>query len=175
MFIDPLIPQHLADLLEQELEPGERLEWSGTPKPLWFDSSLRPVFLFAIPWTAFALFWTGMAFALTVANEGPDGLGLFFPLFGLPFVVIGIAMLVSPFWSARRKRNVAYAITDRRAIILQAGRSLRVVSFTPQELCHGFQRAGVRPVEHFRIDVERQPVRRLLPQLVMDDRGDGIG
>ena len=41
-------------------------------------------------------------------------------------------------------------------------------------LRHGFQRAGAGPVEHFRIDVKRQPMRRLLPQLVMDDRRDGI-
>jgi len=42
-------------------------------------------------------------------------------------------------------------------------------------LYHGFQPAGVRPVEHLRIDIERQPVRRLLPQLVVDDGGNRVG
>ncbi|RMF41516.1 MAG: hypothetical protein D6753_09460 [Planctomycetota bacterium] len=141
MCMDPQIPRRLADLLEHELEAGERLEWSGAPRPTWVDTESLPILLFAVPWTAFALFWTGLAYALTRSMEGEmETLATFFPLFGLPFILFGVGMLALPFWSARRNRNLAYAITDRRAIIVQGGRNVRVVSYTPQDLRFGFER-----------------------------------
>lgn len=52
--------------------------------------------LFAIPWTLFACFWTAAALlsAVTMVREkGFTVWTLAFPLFGLPFIVIGVGML----------------------------------------------------------------------------------
>ncbi|GIW99293.1 MAG: hypothetical protein KatS3mg111_2626 [Pirellulaceae bacterium] len=134
MFIDPMIPHRLAQKLEDELADGEVLQWSGAPKPVLFDRSSALIWVFAIPWTAFAFFWTGMAFALTRGEEVDASMRLFFPLFGLPFILIGCGMLSVPFWRGRRLRNTVYAITDRRILILRAGKNTIVESVMPREI-----------------------------------------
>jgi len=58
----------------------------------------------------------------------------FFPLFGLPFVLIGIGMLSSPFWTHRKAFKTVYAITDRRAITFDAGWTTTIRSYTPNRL-----------------------------------------
>ncbi|WP_217896643.1 hypothetical protein [Novosphingobium sp. B 225] len=87
------------------------------------------IWLFAIPWTAFALFWTWLA--ATPLREGQHIGGYIeygFPLFGLPFILIGLGMLATPFRLLLRARRVVYALTDQRVIQLYAGRSTKVQS-----------------------------------------------
>lgn len=162
-----VLPDDLDQTVRDELEPGERLIWLQQPSgrsPLpW--STYAPA-LFGIPFTAFAVFWMAAAgwgvwgggAAGPKGNAGPFAL---FPLFGLPFVLIGLGMLTSPFWVRRRMRRsaaqTAYAITDRRAIVFDGGyqvsrlshpmatmsglsgrRSgdLRIQSFSPEQVAH---------------------------------------
>ncbi|MCK4564002.1 MAG: hypothetical protein KAU94_04960, partial [Verrucomicrobia bacterium] len=62
-----------------------------------------------------------------------NGAGLF-PLFGVPFVLIGIGMLSTPLWTYRKAFKTVYAITDRRAITFDGGRSTTVRSYPPEKL-----------------------------------------
>jgi hypothetical protein len=57
-----------------------------------------------------------------------------FPLFGLIFLVVGVGMVLSPFWAAYRARGTVYVVTDRRAIIFDGGWSTHVRSFGPGDL-----------------------------------------
>lgn len=127
------IPRHLQDKIDRELAPGERIEWVDTPVPRFFTPTSTAAFLFGIPWTAFALFWTGGAAWGTLKN---DGLGWFrlFPLFGLPFILIGLGMLSAPFWARRKALNTVYVITDRRAISFEGTRTVTVRSYMPDQL-----------------------------------------
>lgn len=126
--------------LERELAPGERVAWSGQPIPARYSRGTLPIVLFGIPWTAFAVFWTAMAFVGTRSLKGDDamstGFRWFFPLWGLPFIAIGVGMLSSPWWLKRRAGRVLYAVTDRRAILFEpAWRGARKVrSFAPAAL-----------------------------------------
>lgn len=122
----------LKTLLRAELEPGEPLVWLAQPIPRRFSGASRPLVLFGIPWTAFALFW--MASAAGFAWPRMDGPASFFPWFGLPFVLIGLWMLSSPWWMRRRALRIAYAITDRRVLILEHGRTQSVSSYRPAQL-----------------------------------------
>ncbi len=65
----------------------------------------------------------------------PGAMGLFFPLFGLPFVAIGACMLCAPFWAQRRAGQVAYVVTDRRVIFFEPNfpTGQKVVSLRPGE------------------------------------------
>ena len=83
--------------LERELEAGERVRWKG--RGMLQEALTRfALYLFAIPWTAFALFWTAMAWSATGAmDENAGFLSYAFPLFGLPFIAVGIFMLATPF------------------------------------------------------------------------------
>jgi len=118
-----------------ELEGGERLLWTGAPNAQRAFFAGFAVYLFAIPWTAFSLFWESMALMpLFHMHEKPDNVPLIFaivfPLFGLPFIAIGFFMLATPFIAARQARCTTYAITDRRALIIRAGLKREVESFS---------------------------------------------
>lgn len=125
------LPPQFDAALRAQLLPGERVRWSAQPRASkqWL---LFLIWLFAIPWTAFALFWTWMA--STPLRQGTDlgsGGGVIawaFPLFGVPFILIGLGMLASPFRLLLRARRVVYAMTDSRVIRLYAGRTTRVES-----------------------------------------------
>jgi hypothetical protein len=71
-----------------------------------------------IPVTAFAIFWMALASQQTKQISGP---GSFFPLFGIPFIVVGLGMLSSPLWRGRKALRTVYALTDQRAIIFEGG------------------------------------------------------
>ncbi|MBI1839243.1 MAG: hypothetical protein HYR88_00115 [Verrucomicrobia bacterium] len=127
----------LRSTIDSELQSGERIVWMDQPIPKRYARGTMGLVLFGIPWTAFSLFWVcaagGMIFF--TGKKPPAGFA-FFPLFGLPFVLIGFGMLSSPFWSRRRARKVAYVITDRRAILVTGGllRSFTIRSFLPAQL-----------------------------------------
>jgi len=121
------LPPRLRMLVENELQEGEKVVWLGQPIPRRFALGAIPIVLFGIPWTGFALFWMAGAagFKIPDFKHGFD----LFPLFGIPFVLIGFGMLSAPFWMMRAARRTVYVITDRRAIILAGGFHTTVRSF----------------------------------------------
>ena len=126
------MPYRLKTLIDGELVDGEELIWTGQPRPGRFAIRSLPIVLFGIPWTAFAVFWTCGAAGFKLPDFSSPA--AFFPLFGLPFVLIGIGMLTSPVWMMCKAKRTVYAITDRRAIILRSGWSTDVRSFDPEDL-----------------------------------------
>jgi hypothetical protein len=135
------ISRQLQAELERESAPGERVVWSGQPVPKRYTRGSWGLVLFGIPWTAFSVFGTTVAaFVGTRTMKGDDpmstGFRWFFPLFGVPFILIGVGLLSSPWWGRRRAGRVLYAITDRRALVLEpAWRGSRTVkSFGPAEI-----------------------------------------
>lgn len=102
------------------LESGETILWQGRPRGgvIWADI-LSAESLFGIPFTAFALFWTAMASSMSGGDTGPGGpIALLFPLFGLPFIVVGVYMLVGRlFWDAYVRRNTWYTLTSAGAFV----------------------------------------------------------
>lgn len=120
--------------LDGALIPGERVRWSGQPRGRSQWASFG-IYLFAIPWTAFSLFWERMALIPLLASLGgddisriPAGFSIVFPLFGLPFVVIGLGMMAAPFLTIAKTRRTVHAVTDRRLLSIVDGRKLEVKS-----------------------------------------------
>ncbi len=108
--------------VSRELTAAERLLWAGQPRQ---GIVLRPSDTFMIPfsllWGGFALFWE----ATVILGDAP----WFFVLWGIPFVLMGLYLIVGRFpWDARRRSRTLYGLSDQRAIILSGGTSRKVTS-----------------------------------------------
>ncbi len=121
-------------LAQAELNANEKLVWSAAPAPSRLARRTLPIALFAIPFTAFAIFWIAGASGFKIPDFR-SGSG-FFPLFGLPFLLVGLGMLSAPLWAMRNAKRTGYFITERRAILIEkrilSGYKIR--SFYPAEL-----------------------------------------
>lgn len=126
------LPQHLQQRLQAELKPGESITWAGQPNPDRYMKSAFMIWLFFIPWTAFSLFWIAGASGFRMPQFN-DGWSLF-PLFGLPFLLIGVGGLSSPFWMRRKARSIIYAITNHRAISIEGKKSFTVKSYLASDI-----------------------------------------
>jgi len=135
------LPRNLRSQVELELQSGERIVWMDRPVPGIFASRANGLMLFGIPWTAFAIFWTVTATRTFTGGEFGN-MGWLFALFGMPFILIGMRMLTGPYWERRRAARTAYVITDRRAMILEAGwrGGMKVRSFDSEALRVDLQR-----------------------------------
>jgi hypothetical protein len=97
-----------------------------------------PIFLFAMPWTLFACFWEAIALWICAhvftgnSSNTPWGIAVIFPLFGIPFVWIGIQLMRKPFSAAARAKNTLHAVTSQRLITLFSnGATHEVTSHAP--------------------------------------------
>lgn len=113
---------------------GERLVWCGQPDPLRIATSGIPISLFAIPWTSFALFWVYAASGFQFPPDFTEGGFAYFPLFGVPFVLIGIGMLFTPLYQYSKAFRTVYMVTDKTARIIILGRTKSVHTFSGADL-----------------------------------------
>ena len=127
------LPYELRQMVDNELNDGESTMWAGQPKPSKLALKSLPIVLFAIPWTAFAVFWICGASGFKMPDFSKGGFS-FFPLFGLPFVLIGLGMLSSPFWMMKKAKGTVYVLTDKRAIIFEGGWRTNIRSLGPDQL-----------------------------------------
>jgi len=128
----PVLPLGYSDAFGACLDPGEKVLWAGQPRQGIF---LRASDAFAIPfsllWGGFAIFWEIMALTMTHQGKNTSSLArILFPLWGIPFVLIGLYMMFGRFFvEAWRRRRIWYGITDRRALIVRTGARRTVTSF----------------------------------------------
>lgn len=112
--------------LQPFLFPNERLIWVGQPqKGLRFQAKDWFITMFMILWTGFSVFWTVTASAM----------GGSFGLFGLPFVGVGVYMLVGRFfYDARLRGKTVYGVTNQRILIREGVFSSETKSYNIQDL-----------------------------------------
>jgi hypothetical protein len=99
--------------LQRELEPNERLTWSGQPLQ---GLTFRQGDLFLVP---FSVLWGGIAFysaytAVFVRNAPP-----FAMIWSIPFVLIGVYLTIGRFFfDSYQRRWTFYGLTNQRVLIL---------------------------------------------------------
>lgn len=113
------------DYINNELKLDEKLVWTGQPSPYKEFLKGMIIYLFAVPW----LFVTVSSHKHALIN-----LKIYDILFSLPFLLISLLMIVWPFWLYFQSQKTFYFITDKRAVILVAGRSNKIKSFPFDDL-----------------------------------------
>ncbi len=135
------LPAPLAHALKEETK-GEVVRWAGQPSPGRASVATLPILLFAVPWTAISGFMFAMAvYGLVAGGKAPGepghmstGLGIFFILFLIPFVAIGLAMLSAPLWTWYSARHTVHAVTDKRLLTIVDGKTRKVTSVMPDRI-----------------------------------------
>jgi hypothetical protein len=99
----------------RELESGERILWSGKPDNCrWLSQQDALLIPFSILWGGFAIFWEA-----TALSSGAARSNVIFPLFGVPFVLVGLYLIIGRFFARRWvRRRTLYAVTDLRVIVV---------------------------------------------------------
>src|SRR2546428_13712834 len=80
--------------------------------------SALPAMAFGVPFSAFSIFWMTMAHSMTSHSPMPGGAFNFFPLFGTPFLLVGLGMLTSPLWAYVGAGRIQDAVTNKRPSIV---------------------------------------------------------
>jgi hypothetical protein len=137
------LPDSLKRFAEREFL-GERLVWAAQPdiRRAFLLSFL--IYLFAIPWTAFSLFWMSVPLGALYEFYSGESIGApkgapilmmwVFAIFGTPFLLIGFGMLLAPFYGLWKGRSTLYVLTDKRLATLEGGREVKVVSIEPSQI-----------------------------------------
>jgi hypothetical protein len=119
----------LIDLVKAEMQSGESLLWAGRPGSAALARSRQKFFWFGLLFFGFSVFWEVGGGLGHVAYPRPLLL-----LWGIPFILVGAGLVLyapASFWLARR---MAYAVTNRRVLILQDFPRRRTESFWPTDL-----------------------------------------
>ncbi|MBS8228384.1 aspartate carbamoyltransferase catalytic subunit [Vannielia litorea] len=100
------------------LDEDEEILWQGRPSAaVVVRASDLPESLFGLFFAGFAIFWISMASSMSPGRNAP-GIFHFFPLFGLPFLAIGLYMVFGKFfWRAYQRRHTNYTLTNKRGFI----------------------------------------------------------
>jgi hypothetical protein len=104
---------------QNSLMKDEHILWAGQPDPnVLFSSSDVFLIPFSILWGGFAIFWEAMVLWALIRSEFSP-IVIVFPLFGIPFVLIGLYFMFGRFFFKKRnKRSTYYAVTNKRILIL---------------------------------------------------------
>jgi hypothetical protein len=97
--------------LRANLSSGEKLIWTGKPKTgIQLRSTDAYLIPFSLLWGGFAVFWE----STVLVTDAP----LLFKLWGIPFVLVGIYIVIGRFFiDAKKRANTIYGITTDRIII----------------------------------------------------------
>ena len=117
------------------LAGGETILWQGQPdaRIAWGDL-LSFQSLFGLFFAGFSLFWIAAAAAMTggTGRDGIEGVFAFFPLFGIPFLLVGLYLVVGRiFWDAYVRGRTWYTLTNQAAFIAREIRGKRSLKRYP--------------------------------------------
>lgn len=123
------------DAIAARLEPDENVLWLGRPAPHVFMLRGSMSAMYGACWAILGSFW----------YKGSGGVGhntvftgwwSVLPLVTVPFILAGLSFFLYPMRLGARARRTWYAVTDRRAFIVEIrkGRPAQVRLFAPAEL-----------------------------------------
>ena len=97
------------------IDADEKLLWSGRPSALRYAFKKSwSGFLFGLVFFGFSAFW--IYGAATHGRNVEGWMGIPFWAFGVPFLIVGGVMVLSPLWHLFRGLRTTYVLTNRRAL-----------------------------------------------------------
>lgn len=110
----------------------EELLWIGRPtKEIKLLPAEKFNRIFGIFWSVFSVFWISIAiFGASMAPKNEFSMIKIFPLFGLPFLFVGLYLVfIAPIKAQSKRKNTEYALTNKRILILYSGKTVTLQAF----------------------------------------------
>jgi len=126
----------LDDDLRSRLMPGERILWSGRPRQGLLLTG-RDIFLvpFSLIFCGGTIVWEAAVLGLLNRAGAHSHAPLFFALWGVPFVLLGLYLVFGRFITdASIRRRTIYGVTDKRVLILRDGSFNKFVALNVDRL-----------------------------------------
>ena len=111
----------MENIFQEELLKDEGILWMGQPNPnIKYTSMDWFLIPFSIMWGGFAIFWELSALGISfVTSANGSNAPIIFPLFGIPFIIIGLYFIFGRFMYKKwKKKRTYYAITNKRVLIV---------------------------------------------------------
>jgi hypothetical protein len=125
--LDNCVNPEIQRMVQPDLEAGEQLLWAGQPNPTKAALPYLPVSLFALLWTGSVAYFS-QSFSFSGSSRF-----IFFAIFAL-FFLVGFAFMAFPlFWYFRAKQR-CYAVTNKRLLLVQAGKFRNLQSYTQDDI-----------------------------------------
>ena len=109
--------------IDAELKPGESLRWCAQPNPARHAVKGIPHVLFGMLIAAPAAAWVYFSSGVIM-------------IFGLLFLGVGLGIMTIPFWKYKLAQKTVYAITGKRAIIIEDFGGIKTYSFGAEKLAN---------------------------------------
>src|ERR1700755_2988864 len=124
-----------GDPFQYRLLPGERILWAGAPPSgLLLTGRDGYQIPFSLVWCGFIVFWMWGATAPVRLHPSNNPMW-FFPLFGLPFVLVGLYMIAGRFViDAWIRGRTSYAVTNQRVLVLRTAPTFKFTTYAIDRL-----------------------------------------
>src|SRR5437867_1048707 len=116
--------------VQPELTSGESILWTGQPNEKKILHK-EDVFLvpFSLLWGGFAIFWEAGVAGVWSSGPRSHEAWIFGVIWGIPFVLTGQYFIWGRFiYAAWKKKRTHYAVTNRRVMAVQNGRTRQMAS-----------------------------------------------
>ncbi len=134
--VETPLPRELESLVRAQLQPSERITWSGQPIPARAARKLLPVFPISIlVIVAASVGWSQFEAARHFREPMRTVIEI---LYFAAVLVFAVACVIPYFWLRRSARRVAYVATDRRCLMVRRGgwKGDSVQSYEPHQLAN---------------------------------------
>jgi len=127
------------ELVRRELDPGEVVLWSGAPSP---ETAFRSGLAYFVAGSVVLFGFSALLTYFLLSATHDLALLVFLVVAGVPATCTAVWWMGTPFRRRHRAGNSICVLTDRRAIVFDQERSMRVQSFDAGLLAEAEANAG---------------------------------
>ncbi len=132
----------LSNEVKKVLSADETVQWIGSPNPMSAARKARKESIVGVIWTGLIILMYTRFRAINahpaVIMPGdlgrPTSFSTFFTMILIVMMLIGVGIILMPLWRYLKAKNLVYAVTNQRALIINRLSSSDIQSYPPGQI-----------------------------------------